>query len=106
MDGAQSNVKLEACPGCNRKFNPDSLAKHAKMCGKTGVPTRQFLGADGQQTSYPPMAGGSGGMDDKNVDGAMPSQPVSLTKCDFCNRRFNDEAFAKHQKTCGPKSGV
>ena len=40
MDGAQSNVKLEACPGCNRKFNPESLAKHAKICGKTGVPTR------------------------------------------------------------------
>lgn len=47
MSGAQANVKLTACPGCNRKFNEEAFAKHQKICNKSGQPTRAFMGPDG-----------------------------------------------------------
>eukprot|EP00345_Euplotes_harpa_P015557 CAMPEP_0168344632 /NCGR_PEP_ID=MMETSP0213-20121227/16952_1 /TAXON_ID=151035 /ORGANISM="Euplotes harpa, Strain FSP1.4" /LENGTH=76 /DNA_ID=CAMNT_0008352451 /DNA_START=1 /DNA_END=228 /DNA_ORIENTATION=- len=29
-----SNIVLETCPSCSRKFNKDSLSRHIKVCAK------------------------------------------------------------------------
>ena len=36
--------RLEACPGCRRKFNPAALARHAGVC-KAGTPSRKKFNA-------------------------------------------------------------
>ncbi len=92
------------CEGCGRKFKPDSLVKHKKLCMKDPshfkrAPPKKEAPPPPEESIRVPSKGYnlSAALQD---DGGMD---VRLVPCRLCGRNFAEDRVAKHEKACkGP----
>jgi|Transcript_9445 hypothetical protein len=124
-------INLIACEHCQRKFAPERLLVHQRMCTPSCDGFRPTIVDGGRPTvasRWPPLAEGEGDADPSHprsraanrlerqsitniTQGMAPSQPVSfpevvaidLFPCVHCRRNFALERLEGHQRVCAQK---
>ena len=85
-----NNEVLEKCHGCGRTFNPESLAKHQKLCLKDKPVNQENITSPTE----------NGGLNWKAAPDAL--RPKALF-CYICGREFGTASLEIHIKSCKKK---
>jgi len=96
-------LELTPCDICGRKFNPQALERHTKVCEKVkSKPKKVFDAAnkvwraDEQKVPATPKS---------TPKKKKPTKPEdNYQTCDYCNRKFCQNAFDRHVEFCREKA--
>jgi len=99
-------IQLQPCDSCGRKFNLEALQRHIKVCEKTKSKPRKIFDAvhklwktDAEVEKSRLERRSSERRKKSSLKGEESYKP-----CDFCGRKFCENAFERHVEWCRTKS--
>merc|ERR1719350_89939 len=96
-------LELTPCDICGRKFNPQALERHTKVCEKVkSKPKKVFDAANKVWRADDQKAPATPKSAPKKKKPTKPEDNYKL--CEYCERKFCPNAFDRHVEFCREKS--
>lgn len=102
---AQVYQELVQCDTCGRKFNPTALARHTKVCEKVKSKPKKIFDAVNKLWKKESDIEKPAPAPKTPKVKRRPLKPEDTYKtCDFCGRKFCENAFDRHVEFCKEKN--
>jgi len=99
-------LELAPCDICGRKFNPQALERHTKVCEKVkSKPKKVFDAANKVWKADVPAEHKTPATPKSTPKKKKPSKPEdNYQTCDYCQRKFCPNAYDRHVEFCKEKA--
>eukprot|EP00092_Neocalanus_flemingeri_P003451 GFUD01003700.1.p1 GENE.GFUD01003700.1~~GFUD01003700.1.p1 ORF type:complete len:675 (-),score=150.66 GFUD01003700.1:636-2660(-) len=99
-------LELTPCDICGRKFNPQALERHTKVCEKVKSKPKKIFDAANKIWKSEAQADSRTTSTSKTaIKKKKPTKPEdNYQTCEYCQRKFCPNAFDRHVEFCKEKS--
>jgi len=96
-------LELTPCDICGRKFNPQALERHTKVCEKVKSKPKKIF--DAANKLWKSEAQSKAPSTPKTAKKKKPTKPEdNYQTCEYCQRKFCATAFERHVEFCREKA--